>query len=145
MNELLNIKLDELIISIKAHEGYSGIPYIDTIGKITIGYGRNLTDVGISRAEAEVLFKSDVNLAVDQFFTKIPLFVREQCNLVRKHVLIEMIFNMGIKKVLKFRNMLAAIEAGDFEKASKEMLNSKWAEQVGGRAISMARKMRNGS
>jgi lysozyme len=59
-------------------------------------------------------------------------------------VLVEMIFNMGVKGLMSFRRMLAALGRADYQEAAREMLNSRWAEQVGARAVELANIMREG-
>ena len=135
--------MQELIESIKKNEGCRLHPYLCTAHKITIGWGRNLTDVGISHAEAELLLKADIARVIEDFY-RLPIEAIQNCNANRRRVLCEMIFNLGLTGVLGFQKMLAAIEAGDFKTAADEMLSSLWAEQVGTRAQLMAQTMREG-
>ena len=128
---------------IKRHEGRRLFPYQDTTGHTSIGFGRNLTGRGISAEEAEMMLESDINSARHRI-DLLPLEVREKCNQAREDILTEMVFQLGYMGVLKFKRMLGAIQAGDFERASKEMLRSKWAEQTPGRCQEMAEVMRNG-
>jgi lysozyme len=126
----------ELIERVKKHEGFRSKPYKCSAGKLTIGYGRNLEDVGISKTEAEFLLKNDLYRAASQLGRlNINMY---QLNRARKNVLIEMIFNLGLYGVLGFKRMLAALREKDYLKASKEMLDSKWAKQVGYRAKKLA-------
>jgi lysozyme len=59
-------------------------------------------------------------------------------------VLIEMVFNLGMPRLMGFKKMLSALERKDYEQAAKEMLNSRWSVQVGNRATTMAQMMRVG-
>lgn len=132
----------ELIERVKKHEGFRSKPYKCSAGKLTIGYGRNLEDVGISKTEAEFLLKNDLYRAASQLGRlNINMY---QLNRARKNVLIEMIFNLGLYGVLGFKRMLAALREKDYLKASKEMLDSKWAKQVGYRAKKLASIMASG-
>ena len=152
----------KLIESLKLHEGFRSKPYRDSVGKLTIGYGRNLDDVGltlaekeflgirsgkqlfdgISQKEAEVLLLNDITRAKVRLFTALPWV--QKLDDVRQNVLIEMAFNLGVHGLLGFRNTLSAIEAGRFTDASKRMLRSKWAAQVGQRAVTLSEMMRTG-
>jgi len=126
--------------SLVKHESYSKFPYVDTVGKTTIGIGYNLTDRGVSDEWINTQFQSDVDYFYQQLST-FPWF--EHLTPDRQIVLIDMAF-MGWKKFLTFNKMLNALLTGDFKKAAYEMINSKWAEQVKGRAASLAHGMMTG-
>ena len=132
---------------IMKHEGFRSQPYRDTVGKLTIGYGRNLDDVGISELEGRVLLEQDLLKAAEQLNKLMQDEVLakhfdSQENAARSFVLIEMIFNMGVGTFKKFKNLIAALNDQNWEKAAAEMLDSKWAEQVGQRAKTLAEVMR---
>ena len=127
--------------SLLRHEGFRSKPYKDTVGKMTIGIGRNLDDVGITKDEAFYLLNDDINTAIISL-NVIPFL--DEIDQVRQCVLIEMCFNMGINRLLQFKNMLSALEAKEYDKAANEMLDSKWAKQVGERALHLAFTMRSG-
>ena len=135
--------MDSLLDRIKRHEGFSAFPYQDTTHHTTIGWGRNLDERGISKDEAEIMLQNDIDVAAKRF-GDLPDEVQGNCNDVRRDVLIEMIFQMGYMGVLKFKRMLGAISAGDFERASKEMFMSKWASQTPSRCAEMSEAMKNG-
>lgn len=127
---------------LKRHEGLRLKPYKDTEGKITIGYGHNLTDKGITKHIADMLFYYDLWDTCYQVREKLP-YSKDLCE-PRQTVLVNMAFNMGINGLLSFTEMLNAVKEKDFKKASKEMLNSKWAKQVGSRAEELAVQMKTG-
>ena len=127
---------------IAKHEGLRLKPYRDPVGKLTIGYGRNLDDIGISQSEALVLLGNDIGWATKAARRMFEKF--DDLNGVRQAVLIDMAFNLGEARLGKFFKMIAAVKSGDFEKAADEMLSSKWAHQVGTRALENARLMRTG-
>lgn len=132
---------DELIKQLKRHEGIELKPYKCTSDKLTIGVGRNLEDVGISEAEAEYLLLNDLSRFMkmaNEFDWYAGL------NDARKAVIISMLFNLGrggFNKFLKFKQALAE---GDHLTASREMLDSRWAKQVKGRATELSKQMETG-
>lgn len=130
--------LRELLIK---HEGLRLKPYTDSVGKLTIGVGRNLTDVGISELEAMGLLNADIE-RVRKDAGAYPWF--SSIGAVRQDVVLSMAFNMGWPRLLGFQNMIMALIAQDYGKAADEMVNSHWAGQVGPRAVELARMMRFG-
>ena len=125
------------------HEGLVLNPYKCTSGALTIGVGRNLDARGISKAEAMYMLDNDLKECINQLQTHLSdIYVT--LNETRRLVLVNMCFNLGIFGLLQFRKTLAFLRAKDYESASKEMLNSKWATQVGNRAKELAEMMRKG-
>jgi len=124
------------------HEGLRLKPYRDSVGKLTIGVGRNLDDVGISESEAMLLLEHDIARAEGAVTARLPWV--GMLDQTRKNVLVNMAFNMGINNLLLFQRFLSATAMGDWELAAKEMLDSLWAKQVGKRAIELAEIMRSG-
>jgi lysozyme len=133
---------------LKEHEGVEKFPYVDTVGKMTIGIGRNLTDVGLSEEEINFLLRNDL-INVEQDLRRNGLWIDnytfDERVRIRQAVLIDMCFNLGINKLLKFRNTIKAIHDENWKLASMEMLDSKWAEQVGNRAIRLSKMMEHGA
>lgn len=122
--------IDKLTASICQHEGLRLKPYTDTVGKLTIGYGRDLTDVGISTAEAQTLLSNDLQSAIRTSQAQ-PWWQYVAGNDNWENALIELVFNMGANGVAGFHGMLASFKAGDGVGAANALLNSKWAMQVG--------------
>lgn len=132
-------ELGPLTALVKKHEGFRGFPYKDTVGKLTIGYGRNLDDRGISETEAAILLRNDIiyhSYIPSKYIKNFASF-----SLVRRIALMDMAFNLGETRFSQFKNMIAELNAGNYSKASVEMLNSLWASQVGQRAKELARMM----
>lgn len=127
---------------IARHEGLRTKPYRDTEGILTIGFGRNIEDVGIRVSEAHAMLENDIAEVHAQLTRLIPCF--QFLNGVRQMVLVDMAF-MGVVKLLQFKLMLRALEKKDYDLAANEMLNSKWARQVKIRAMELAAMMRAGS
>ena len=124
------------------HEGLRLKPYTDTTGHITIGVGRNLTDVGISHTEAMLLLDNDINRTLLGIAPALPWF--GFLNDVRQRVLTDMAFNLGPEGLLKWVNTLHAIESGQYREAARQMRNSLWAQQVGTRALDLSLMMESG-
>lgn len=121
-------------------EGMKLKPYRCTAGKLTIGVGRNLDDNGISEAEAIILLSNNINEVFDELDTRIPWW--SGLNDKQKIALANMCFNLGWPRLSKFKKMLAALKAKDFETAAKEALDSKWAVDVGARSQRIANLLR---
>lgn len=136
--------LEEIKDMIKRHEGFRRYAYKDSLGVLTIGYGFNLDhwlSYGITLDEAEALLCAKVKIAWREA-TLIPGW--QNCNEPRQAALVDMVYNMGLNKVLGFKRMAAALKGRDFERAAAEMLDSRWARQVGCRAEELAEIMRSG-
>lgn len=134
--------LEKVKERLRKEEGLRLKPYRCSAGKLTIGYGRNIEDNGISIGEAEYLLENDVKSVIQQLNVKIPWINTLTEN--RQVVLVDMAFNLGIGGLLLFKNTLAMIQRGDYEAAAKAMLQSKWATQVGSRAEALSELMRLG-
>ena len=128
-------------MKIKKHEGKRNIPYLDSEGILTVGYGRNLRDVPFTDHEIDVLFDTDFERAL---ITAQAFKVYENLNTVRQGVLVEMIFQMGGAGVKKFKRFLAAAIKKDWQLSHYEMLDSKWHQQTPKRAKKLARIFRDG-
>lgn len=133
----------ELMKMVMAHEGFRGKPYQCSANKTTVGFGRNLDDVGISRDEAQMLMINDLNRSI-KYLDDIFPSDKVELNDARQNALIDMMYNLGPSRFIGFKKMIAAIYDKDFDAASNEMLDSKWAKQVGRRAFRLARIMRTG-
>ncbi|MCD6320376.1 MAG: glycoside hydrolase family protein [Candidatus Desulfofervidaceae bacterium] len=136
-------EIKELKKRLKKHEGLKLSPYRCPTGHLTIGYGHNLEAKGITPDVAEILLEKDMQ---DAFYDlkQLPEESWKHLSLRRQCVLVEMIFNMGVTKVLKFKHMLKALAEKDYKRAAEEMLDSRWAEQVGERAKTLAKIMEEG-
>ena len=133
--------LEEMI---KCHEGSKQFPYTCTAGKLTIGYGRNLTDKGLSQSEMEYLLHNDILDAESDIDKIFDYYVVSTLPKVVYIALVDMMFNLGLNRFMGFKRMIAAICEENWELTAEEMLDSKWAKQVGQRAIELAEMVRNG-
>lgn len=120
---------------IKRHEGFNSRPYKCTAGKLTIGWGRNIEDNGISVQEAEFLLDNDI-LRCQLDLYKYRWYLDQPYDV--QIALLDMCFNMGINKLICFKKMIKALEDKDYTVAAMEALDSKWAKQVGDRAKTIA-------
>ena len=145
------------------HEGLMLQVYKDSLGIDTIGIGRNLEDRGISdeeledmgidsidhvysfgitEADAILLAENDVQIVEKELLDAHPCIAG--LDAVRQLVLMDMAFNMGVPRLCKFKKMWAAIHDNNFTVASKEMLDSRWANQVKSRSTKLAHAMYSG-
>ena len=139
--DLLTLGIEQ----IKRHEGLVLHAYKDSLGYLTIGYGRLIDKAkhgGISEAEAEYLLQNDVSIVLSALHRNIPFF--DRLCVQRQAVLVNMAFQMGISGVQKFKKTLSLVEVGDYNGAADNMLKSLWAKQTPNRAAEMAEQMRTG-
>jgi len=131
-----------LVYELSRDEDVRAKPYKDSVGKLTIGVGRNLDDKGLSKAEINILLNNDINDCESDLDREMPWW--RQLNDNRQRVLLNMCFNLGITRLKGFKNMLRDVQNGLYDQAAVEMLDSLWAQQVGGRAVRLAKLMKNG-
>ncbi|MBF0424316.1 MAG: glycoside hydrolase family protein [Magnetococcales bacterium] len=127
---------------LRMHEGLQLQVYEDSVGKLTIGVGRNLEDRGITPDEAMYLLDNDITDFEAQISEAFPWYA--DLDDVRQRVLVDMGFNLGLAGLKGFRRMLQAVQERRYDDAATEMLASRWAEQVGQRARTLAEMMRSG-
>ena len=134
----------EMLVKLKhsliAHEGYEKFPYIDSVGKMTIGIGYNISDRGMTDEWINTQYLEDVTYFYSKW-NEFPWFAK--LNEARQIVLIDFSF-MGWQKVLEFKGLFKALALDDYEQASKEMLHSEWADQVKNRSTQLAQGMLSG-
>lgn len=136
------MKLDSLKSELIRDEDLKLKPYRDTEGKLTIGVGRNLDDVGLSNEEAHYLLENDIGRALSDLDRNMPWWRDLSEN--RQRALANMAFNLGWPRFANFKKMIAALGDDDYERAATEALDSKWAGQVGPRADRIAAMIREG-
>lgn len=123
-------------------EGVNLKVYVDSMGHLTIGIGRNLDAEGISIDEARFMLNNDIVKATAAVTAELPW--TKDLDDVRFAVLVNMVFNMGIAGLMGFVNMLSNLKAGNYSAAADDMLRSKWSDQVGDRALRLSRQLRTG-
>lgn len=133
--------MTNLLAIIRRHEGLRLKPYLCSEGKITIGFGRNLEDMGISEKEAEMLLMSDI----ERCYEELDVFSWfHDLDQVRQEAMVNMLFNLGLPTFLEFKRTLKFMAEGAYSQAAAEMLDSKWANQVGDRANELAYMVETG-
>lgn len=132
---------EKLKLQLMRHEGVRLFPYQDTVGKWTIGVGRNISDKGISHDEAQFLLENDIDECVADC-QSFPWFAG--LDPIRQRVILDLRFNLGPSRLRAFRNTLSAVERGDWDGACRGLSQSKWAQQVGRRATRLIAMMRTG-
>ena len=130
-----------LVALLERHEGRRKFPYTDTVGKCTIGVGRNLTEVGVSDAMIDGMLDEDIDRTAAALERQFAWFAT--LDPVRQRALVDMGF-MGPAKLLEFRQLIAAFARKDYDAAAAAMLDSLWARQVKGRAVELAEMVRTG-
>lgn len=124
------------------HEGLKLKPYRDSLGFLTIGAGRNLDDVGISLEEAMLMLDHDIDHARADLARAFPW--TSELDPVRRDALTNLVFNMGIGRLRGFMKMLEALKSGNWQEASNQAIESRWAVQVGNRARELAKQFLTG-
>ena len=148
---------EEIIRRLILHEGMRLEAYKCFNGYLTIGVGRNLItnplskeeqehigdwSKGISREDAIYLLRNDIKRLIRECREKISCW--RGLDAERKYALLDTAFNLGITGLLKFKKMLHALSIGDYRGAAKECLNSKYAKDVGIRAVRIAHTLETG-
>lgn len=123
-------------------EGIRLRPYRDTVGKWTLGVGRNIEDVGISNTEAMFLLDNDIDRAVRGCVSAFPWFV--ELDPVRQRAVVNLAFNMGIPKLKTFYTTLKCMAEVRYKSAAAALLQSLYAAQVGPRAQRVAKMLETG-
>jgi lysozyme len=133
---------DALTARLVRHEGLRLKPYRDTTGNLTIGVGRNLDGAGISQVEAMLLLKNDVARVRAVLDERWPWW--RKLDAVRGDVMTELVFNLGPDGFAAFKGVLFLLETAAFAAAASDLLATKWATQVGGRAKELAGMIETG-
>lgn len=129
----------ELETELTIDEGKRLNPYKDTVGKISIGIGRNLTDTGISVKECQDMFMDDCMTCIHDLDTNLSWWRAAPPNVQR--VLINLCFNLGWTRFSAFHQFLALVQAGDYAAASNDLRTTAWWSQVGPRGPRMVKRL----
>ena len=137
--------MDKLLAMLKRHEGVETHAYECSEGKVTVGVGRNIDKEGgicLSDDEVDYLLQNDVERVIKELAAEYPWF--NDLDDVRRDAMVDISFNLGATRLRLFKRALAAMEVGNYAEASTEFLDSKWARQVGGRALELTDMISSG-
>lgn len=137
--------MEQLLAMLKRHEGVESHAYECSEGKITVGVGRNIDSeggIGLSEEEIDFLLKNDIERCIIELSSEYDWFV--DLDDIRKDAMVDIAFNLGITRLRLFKRALAAMAEGNYKQAATEFLDSKWAKQVGGRALELTDMISSG-
>lgn len=134
---------DRLIDQLRLHEGVEKTVYDDSEGIPTIGVGRNLRDRGLSDDEIDYLLSNDIDIVVRELDNVMPWW--KDLDEVRQRVLCDLVFNLGMPRFSGFKKSISYMKQQMWDQAADELLDSKWARQVGRRAERLSEMMRTGN
>lgn len=133
---------EKLAAQLTVDEGKRGLIYQDTVGKWTGGVGRNLSDRPFFDDEIALMLRNDIELVEQDLDRALPWW-RKLCD-ARQNALANLCFNLGINRLLGFHKALTLLEACRYDAAAAEFMDSKWAKQVGARAVRVTKAIRTG-
>jgi len=135
--------IDKLVTDLTEEEGFRAHSYVCTAGAITVGVGRNIDadagGLGISEDEAHYMLKNDITRCIEEL-ENLSWF--NDLDSKRQGVIIHLNFWIGTPRMLMFKNMIAALVAGNFQQAADELLDSKLARDIPARAARLANELR---
>ncbi|NBW18173.1 MAG: lysozyme [Caulobacteraceae bacterium] len=132
----------DMIALLERDEGLRLKPYKDTVGKLTIGIGRNLDDVGITAEEARYLVENDIGRCEADLNRNLPGW--RDLTEARQQVMVSLVFNLGWPNLSGFLKFLAALKRHAYAEAADELRDSLWYRQVKGRGERLAKMMEEG-
>ena len=121
-------------------EGYRKKLYTDSVGKLTIGIGHNIDDLGLSDRGIDMIYQEDLETAHSNLHRLYPQW--QSLPEGRQHVLLNMSFNLGYRRFKGFKRFWKAVKADDTDGAIREMKDSRWYSQVGIRADRLSKMWR---
>ena len=130
-----------LIGSLLLHEGVRNLVYEDSVGVLTIGIGHNCESTPLTTAAIEFICSDDIDMSVGELDKNWSHWSHNLSD-ARQNVLIEMVFNLGYPRFKGFIKLIQAIKDEDYNEAAVQMLQSKWAVQVGQRSINLSNQMK---
>lgn len=136
--------MSKLVAQLKRHEGVKSHAYKCTANMITVGVGRNIDEnggIGLSDDEINYLLENDIKRCKQEL---ISLSWFTDLDSVRQDALVNLCFNLGLTRLMGFKNAMAAMAEGDYERAADEFYDSRWAKQVKSRADEVCEMIRTG-
>jgi lysozyme len=133
-----------LVQMLKRHEGVRDKVYMCSAGYETIGVGRNISDSGLGLADDEIdyLLSNDIRRCKEELIGEYDWF--KDLDSVRQDAMLDMSFNMGQTRLRGFVKALGYMDIGDYDKAGDEFYDSRWATQVGDRALEICQMIKSG-
>ena len=132
----------EGLLQLKAHEGCRLDVYRDTGGLLTIGYGHCLDRKGVTQRVADLMLEDDVTDA--ELICRVRFAFWKDLSPARQDAFVNLVFNLGGRGLAGFTQFIRACEDGAWEQARLHLLDSKYATQVGQRAVELAEQIRSG-
>ena len=132
--------MSKLVDSIKQHEGYVPTVYKDSLGIDTIGYGFAIKDLELDKDICDIILERKLkDLIVKirskfQWYSYMPLEIQD--------IITEMCYQLGVYGFSRFKKTIAYLQNKQWEEASVEMLDSRWAEQTPNRAKEMSNRVK---
>lgn len=142
---MANRPFSRLVDQLRRHEGVRSHAYVCSAGYLTVGVGRNIDSnggLGLSEQEIDFLLLNDISRCDNELAANFKWYA--DLDYIRKEALINICFNLGITRLKGFKKALSAMEKGSYRLAALEFLDSKWAEQVGRRAVELAAQIETG-
>ena len=124
--------MKDIIEQLKIHEGYKPKVYKCTAGVDTIGIGFAIKDLELSEDVCELILKEKLEVLEERFEKKFDWFKTSPIEV--RNVMLNMAYQLGFRGFCKFKKTLSYLENAEWESASKEMLDSRWAKQTSNRA-----------
>ena len=136
--------MNRLVEMLRRHEGVRDKVYMCSAGYETIGVGRNISEsgLGLSDDEIDYMLNNDINRCREELATEYFWF--NTLDVVRKEALIDLSFNIGQTRLRGFVKALGHMAENNFEKAGDEFYDSRWAKQVGDRALELCQMIKSG-
>lgn len=136
------MNFDLIYQELERDEGRKERMYLDSKGIATIGIGHNLRDKAISQRAIRVIFDDDLNDVLEDLDRSLSWW--RNLSESRQRVIVNMCFNLGISRLLGFKQMLTAAKDGQYQTAAFEMKDSQWYLEVGARADRLIKMMEDG-
>ena len=124
--------MKDIIEQLKIHEGYKSTVYKCTAGVHTIGIGFAIKDLNLSEEVCEMILTEKLEALEERFEKKFDWFHTSPVEV--RNVMLNMAYQLGFAGFCKFKKTIAYLEEAEWEKASEEMLDSRWAKQTPNRA-----------
>ena len=137
--------MTRILEMLRKHESVETHAYVDSVGKTTIGVGRNIeagSGPGLSNNEIDYLLANDVERVNKELVNTFSWY--KDLNIARKDAMTDLCFNIGLPRMMGFKKALAAMAIEDYETAAAEFLDSRWAKQVGSRSVTITDMVRSG-